>query len=332
MRTHARGARGSSIATAALCLTITAFAQQAQGRQSPSTASPFETSELVNAAHRLNAEDLPGLRAGAEKGDARSQVVLGLAYEMGSAGLMPQPPVALSWFLKAAAQGVAWAEVWAADFYFTGSPGVERDFAKALELYKSAASRGDPKAAFSIGQMYFYGDGVAASHREAAGWYRRAVSADESIIKPMIELAEARCDTGFCTALRQVMGAIMNGAANRFIDGWDDARREWDSNIKLPDTERCGLTSSDRSNVGEVQNYFCDSAPIADESRGVAAARRLADEVQKALPAGYGRSDRGDVRPGPSTFFAKEGFPHVRVTFNLTPGSAQHRVTLLVGP
>jgi len=27
------------------------------------------------------------------------------------------------------------------------------------------------------------------------------------------------------------------------------------------------------------------------------------------------------MRPGPSTFFALDGFPHVRVTFNLTPGS-----------
>ena len=209
---------------------------------------------------------------------------------------------------------------------FSGTTG------RALELYRSAAGRGDPKAAFFIGQMYFYGDGVTANHREAAGWYRRAVAADEEAITRMIELAEAPCDSSFCVGLRQVMGAVMGGSANRFIDGWDDARREWDANIKLPDAERCGLTSADRTSAGEVQNYFCDSAAAADETRGVAAARQLADEVQKALPAGYARSDRSDVRPGPSTFFAKEGFPHVRVTYNVTPGSAQHRVTLLVGP
>jgi hypothetical protein len=327
--------RNGKVAIVAICLQVAVFAQRPQDPV-PSAERPvaaaFETSELINAAHRLNAADLPRLRSRADMGDARSQVLLGLVYEMGGAGLMPEAPVALSWFLKAAAQGVTWAEVWAADFFFTGSPGVERDFSKALELYRSAAGRGDPKAAFFIGQMYFYGDGVAASHREAAVWYRRAVAADADVVKPMIELAEAPCDSGFCVALRQVMGAIMGGSANRFIDGWDDVRREWDANLKLPDTERCGLTSADRTSAGEVQNYFCDSAPAPDEARGTAAAKQFADEVQKALPAGYSRSERSDVRPGPSTFFAKEGFPHVRVTFNVTPGSAQHRVTLLVGP
>jgi hypothetical protein len=64
----------------------------------------------------------------------------------------------------------------------------------------------------------------------------------------------------------------------------------------------------------------------------VSLAKKIADQVESALPAGYARSERSDVRPGPSTFFAKEGFPHVRVTFNVTPGSAERRVTLLVGP
>jgi hypothetical protein len=321
-----------------LSLAIAALWVVAIGAQSPPPPADrrgpaaFETSELVNAANRLDAADLPQLRARAEMGDARSQVILGLAYEMGRGGLKSQAPEALSWFLKAAAQGVTWASVWAGDFYFTGSPGVERDFTKALELYKSAAARGEPKAAVLIGQMYFYGDGVAANHREAATWYRRGIDSDPDVVKPMIEMAEAPCDSAFCIALRQVMAAIMTGAPDRYIDGWDDARREWDSNIKLPDSERCGLTSSDRSSAGEVQNYFCDSAVIADEARGLAQARRLADEVQKALPAGYARSERSDLRPGPSTFFAKDGFAHVRVTFNVTPGSAQNRVTLLVGP
>src|SRR5689334_13075494 len=68
----------------------------------------FDTSELVNAAHQLNADDLPRLQARAESGEGRAQVLLGLAYEMGGAGLKPQPPMALSWFLKAADQGITW--------------------------------------------------------------------------------------------------------------------------------------------------------------------------------------------------------------------------------
>jgi hypothetical protein len=132
--------------------------------------------------------------------------------------------------------------------------------------------------------------------------------------------------------IRQDIFEIKAGAADRFVEAWNATQIEWDAAIRMPGSERCGLTSSDRTNVGDVQNYFCDSAPIDDQARGTAMARQLADDVEKALPAGYVRTERNLPRPGPSTFFAREGYPHLRVTFNMTPGSAQHRVTLLVGP
>jgi hypothetical protein len=315
---------------AAFAFCILSFALTAA--PSAQSTGTFDTSELVNAAHQLDAADLPRLQARAEMGEGRAQVLLGLAYEMGSAGLMPQPPQALSWFLKAADQGITWAEIWAADFYLSGSSGIERDAPRALMLYKSAAGRGDPNAPFFVGQIYFYGDGVPTDQGEAAVWYRRATRSTLPAAAAMIALTDRPCASTFCVSFRQVVGAVMTGTASRFIDGWDEARHEWDSNIALPDTERCGLTSSDRTNVGDVQNYFCDSAQVADEGRGTAMAKQLADIVAGALPADYARSDRSDMRPGPSTFFAMDGYPHIRVTFNTTPGSAQHRVTLLVGP
>jgi hypothetical protein len=312
---------------AALCLPVAARAQK------PSTdAASYDTQDLLNDVHQMGVEDLARLKASAELGDARSQVLLGLAYEIGAAGLMPQSTEALSWFLKAAEQGVAWAEGWAADFYYSGSPGVARDLDKALALYRSAANRGDPRAAFFVGQMYFYGDGVPTNHRDAVSWFRRAGPADPELIDRMIAIAEAPCDTPFCVSLHQVMGAIMTGSGERLIDGWDNARREWDAVIKLPDTDRCGLTSSDRTDGGDVQNYFCDSAPVADDARGAAMAQQLADQVQQALPAGFSRNERRTERQGPATFFARDGYPHLRVSYNTTPGAAQHRVTLLVGP
>ena len=299
---------------------------------SAQSAGAYDTSELVNAAHQLNAEDLPPLQARADMGEGRAQVLLGLVYEMGGAGLKPEPRQALAWFLKAADQGITWAQVWAADFYFSGSPGVDQDLSKALMLYRSAADRGDPKGAFFVGQIYFYGDGVPADHREAAAWYRRAAKSDVPVAQSMIALTETPCASPFCVAFRQVVAAIMTDSGNRFVDGWNEDKREWDSTITLPDSERCGLTSSDRTSVGDLQNYFCDSAAAVDEARGAAMAKQLADRIQAALPAGYSRTERTDVRPGPSTFFAMDGYPHIRVTYNTTPGSAQNRVTLLVGP
>jgi hypothetical protein len=313
------------------CLICTLSTATAVAQSSPSTPE-YDTAQLVDAAKQLDAEDLPPLQARAEMGEGRAQVLLGLAYEMGSGGLKPQPPQALSWFLKAAEQGINWASVWAADFYYSGSPGIERDVARALMLYRTAADRGDPRAAFFVGQIYFYGDGVPADLREAAGWYKRAVGSDIALVQPMIDLTASACSTPFCVPFRQVVAAVLTQSGDRFIDSWDEARREWNSSIRLPDTDRCGLTSSDRSTAGEVQNYFCDSVEVADESRGIAMAKALADAVQAALPAGYRRRERSDLRPGPATFFAKDDYPHIRVTFNVTPGSAHHRVTLLVGP
>jgi hypothetical protein len=294
-------------------------------------AQVFETDQLMDDLQLLTAAELPRLQARAEMGDARSQVLLGLAHEFGSAGLSAQPREALSWFLKAAAQGIPWAEAWAADFYLNGSAGLERDPAKALELYKSAAGRGDTRAAFFVGQMNFHGEGIPTNHREAAVWFRRAGPEDSDLVARMLDLAEAGCDASFCISLRQILGSMTAGSPGRLVDIWNDTAREWDAALSLPGSERCGLTSSDRTNVGNVQNYFCDSAQIDDEARGVAMARQLADEVEKALPAGYTRTDRPEGKPGPSTFFARSGYPPVRVTFNLTPGSAQHRVTLLIG-
>src|SRR3954468_9759360 len=133
----------------------------------------WDTNTLVNEAHNLQAEDLARVREQANGNDVHAQVLLGLANEMGAAGLMPDSVEALSWFLKAAERGIPWAEMWAGDFYYTGSPGVPRDLYKAIELYRSAADHGDAHAAFYVGRMYFFGEGVTTNQAEAARWFRR---------------------------------------------------------------------------------------------------------------------------------------------------------------
>lgn len=291
----------------------------------------FETPALLQVVHALTEDDLPRVQARADTGDAHAQVLLGLVHEIGIAGVKPQPMEALGWFLKAAAQGVAWAESWAADFYFVGSSGIDRDAARALELYRSAGRRGDARAAFAAGQMYFHGDGVAVDHREAASWFRRAAPADPELVNRMVAVADVRCDTDFCLSLRRILGAMMTGWADRFAAEWSETAHEWSSDVVLPGSELCGFTSSDRTSTGEIRSYFCDSPRVGDEAEGVALARRIADEVERALPAGFARTERDTRRPGPSTLFASEGYPPIRVTYNVTPGAAQHRVTLLVG-
>jgi hypothetical protein len=342
LRTVPMRLRPWMVIAAVACLPVTGVAQQpvpdraevvpSRISEEPEDRPEYDTSRLVDDVESLTVDDLPGLRARAEMGEPRAQVLLGLAHEFGSAGLPEQPQEALSWFLKAAEQGVPWAQAWAADFYLNGSRGIDRDLSKALRLYVSAANGGDARAAFFVGQMHFHGDGTALNHREAASWFRKANPEDSDLVARMVELAEASCDTTFCVALRQVMGALTAGVADRLVDGWDDTTREWDAAVVLPGSQRCGLTTSDRTRIGDLQNYFCDSATVDDEARGAAMAKQLADDVEKALPAGYTRTERADARSGPATFFARAGYPHLRVSYNVTPGLAQDRVTLLVGP
>jgi hypothetical protein len=70
---------------------------------------------------------------------------------------------------------------------------------------------------------------------------------------------------------------------------------------------------------------------IEDVTAGAAAARRMADEVGHALGQGWTLSS-GDAGHPDAYFFARDGYPRVRVSYNTTLGDAPQRVTLLVGP
>jgi hypothetical protein len=313
------------------CFVLLAFLASAVDSISAQTRPTWDTNTLVNEAHKLEAADLARVRAQADAGDARAQSLLGLAYEMGAAGLEASAVDALAWFLKAAGSGVPWAEMWAGDFYYTGSIGVPRDLYKALELYRSAAGHGDPRAAFNVGRMYFFGEGVVTNHEEAATWFRQALPADPAVVGRMVTLADAPCRTTFCVSLRQVLGAMTTSSADQFAGEWDESTHEWDAVKTLSGFDRCGFTSSNRTAQGDVQNYFCDSDVIVDASLGAANARQVAGDVEQALGSGWMKSDGGADRPN-AYFFTRDGYPRVRVTYNVTLGDAPQRVTLLVGP
>lgn len=51
---------------------------------------------------------------------------------------------------------------------------VERDLARAHELYLAASEKGDALAPFRLGELYARGEGVGRDHAAAANWYRLA--------------------------------------------------------------------------------------------------------------------------------------------------------------
>ena len=55
----------------------------------------------------------------------------------------------------------------------------EKDYLKAIQLWRPLAQAGDPAAQYRLGVMYAEGRGVAANDAEAALWFERAAEQGE---------------------------------------------------------------------------------------------------------------------------------------------------------
>jgi TPR repeat protein len=158
--------------------------------------------------------NLPYQLKQAEKGDAKAQFQLGLAYEKGR-GIAKDEAVAAKWYKKSADQGNLDAMHNLAKLYSAGH-GVTKNEAEAFRLEKHAAERGHayaqnglglhylqgrgvpknskaaidalkksaeqgvPSAAVNLGKLYSRGDGVPVDHAKAFEWYQKAAIAGDA--------------------------------------------------------------------------------------------------------------------------------------------------------
>lgn len=60
------------------------------------------------------------------------------------------------------------------DFVDANKKSESEDFIKAMELFKSAAAKGNPLAEERIGELYEWGQGVPADNNEAIKWYMKS--------------------------------------------------------------------------------------------------------------------------------------------------------------
>jgi len=86
-----------------------------------------------------------------------------------------------------AAKGDAEAEFVLGKAFYTGN-GVPQDYAKAFDLYQKSANQGFAKAQNNLASMYGKGEGVKADPKAAAEWYRKA--AEQGSVYAQINLAE----------------------------------------------------------------------------------------------------------------------------------------------
>ena len=129
---------------------------------------------IINAtgANYLSGERLKYVSRQAERGDARSQSRLALAYLRGD-GVSIDPAAAIGWSRMAAAQGEPSAQFILATLYASG---VKPDPQLAVRWLATAASRGNIKAMHNLALAYLNGVGVAKNTAAAMTWFAKAAS------------------------------------------------------------------------------------------------------------------------------------------------------------
>ncbi|WP_049752351.1 bifunctional trypsin-like peptidase domain-containing/SEL1-like repeat protein [Pelodictyon luteolum] len=114
-------------------------------------------------------DEIRGIRARAELGDADAQYTLGACYSEGD-GVRKDPAEAVRWYRLAARQGNADARNSLGWAYREGN-GVKRDYDRALLLFRMAAEQNEQYAQNNLGLMYMNGEGVKQDNAEAFKWF-----------------------------------------------------------------------------------------------------------------------------------------------------------------
>jgi TPR repeat protein len=110
--------------------------------------------------HRDYATALRLWREIAEQGDAKAQIKLGLMYELGQ-GVPQDNAEALKWYgLAAAHDPTAQFNLGAMYEFGNDRLGLAQDYAEAFNWYLRAADQGDANAQLHLGTMYEQGHGV----------------------------------------------------------------------------------------------------------------------------------------------------------------------------
>jgi TPR repeat protein len=78
-----------------------------------------------------------------------------------------------------ATSGVAWAQSFLGDNFFTGS-GAVRNYKEAVKWYRLAAVQGDGRAQFMLGVAFENGQGVVQDYKKAHIWFNLAAVTGDS--------------------------------------------------------------------------------------------------------------------------------------------------------
>lgn len=165
-------------------------------------------------------ENLKGLLAAAEAGDAEAQYRCGAMFYQGQEteadsaaafywleqaaeqghpdaqcncgmfcyngiGTEPDLPQALLWFERAAEQGNRAAQFNCGLMYSEGQ-GTAKDLSRALRWFEKAAEQGHPDAQCNCGTFYFNGQGTERDREKAKFWFGKAAAQGDEFAKQVL--------------------------------------------------------------------------------------------------------------------------------------------------
>lgn len=104
----------------------------------------------------------------ANQGHAQAQVMLGWYYKNGY-GVEANTDKALEWYLKAAKQGYADAQYRVGAIYND-----KKEYTKAAKWYQKAADQDNASAQINLGALYNDGKGVPQDYKKAVEWYQKS--------------------------------------------------------------------------------------------------------------------------------------------------------------
>ena len=127
-------------------------------------------------------ESLNALHYAAEKGHIPSQVLLGDIYSSGDI-IEQDYDKSFYYYLKAADQGDAIAQIKAGKYYLCGL----NEWDAACRMFKRAAEQGNTSAFALLGDCFNYGYGVSSNFDESVKWYQKAVDLGDEYAKNKLE-------------------------------------------------------------------------------------------------------------------------------------------------
>ena len=108
-----------------------------------------------------------------------SQETTSAANESDRKGVLQDKSEAVLWFLKAAEQGNADAQVLLGEIYFEGF-GVSENKKEGIKWVRKAVEKGDSDAMLILGECYLDGEGVPEDKNEGIEWIRKSVDKNNS--------------------------------------------------------------------------------------------------------------------------------------------------------